>query len=99
MSRMPVLILLRLSDTIPEAAANCADLSAVFNPRIPFNGLKIGESCSKRKKTAGMFPITDSSETIIQCLLQEAKRVGVEVRLERGIQHIARRSQGGFQLS
>lgn len=52
----------------------------------------------KTEEDGRMFPITDSSETIIQCLLQEAKRMGIEVCLECGIQHIARRSQGGFHI-
>ena len=35
----------------------------------------------KTEKDGRMFPITDSSETIIQCLLREADRYGVKVRL------------------
>lgn len=35
-----------------------------------------------------MFPTTDSSETIIQCLMQEAKKVGVDIRLEQQISNI-----------
>lgn len=45
-----------------------------------------------------MFPVSDSSETIINCLLQEAKRLGVEIRLEQGIQQITP-SDGGFHLT
>lgn len=36
----------------------------------------------KREPDGRMFPITDSSQTIIDCLLTEAKRVGVEIRLQ-----------------
>lgn len=32
-----------------------------------------------------MFPVTDSSETIISCLIQQAKKLGVEVRQECGV--------------
>lgn len=41
----------------------------------------------KVEEDGRMFPITDSSETIIQCLHQEAKKLGVEIQLERGIKH------------
>lgn len=40
----------------------------------------------KTEKDGRMFPITDSSETIIQCLLQEAKKVGVEILLRQRIE-------------
>lgn len=35
-----------------------------------------------------MFPVSDDSATIIDVLLQEAKNVGVEIRLRQKIQHI-----------
>ena len=45
-----------------------------------------------------MFPITDQSETIINCLLKEAKSSGVEILLEHGIQSILRKAPAGFLL-
>lgn len=42
----------------------------------------------KTEKDGRMFPITDSSETIIRCLTEEAKRVGVEIRLRQRIKAI-----------
>src|SRR5690554_6258539 len=39
----------------------------------------------KTEKDGRMFPITDSSETIINCLLTEAKKVGVEILLTQKI--------------
>lgn len=36
----------------------------------------------KTEADGRMFPVTDSSETIIQCLLKEAQRVGLEIRLQ-----------------
>lgn len=44
----------------------------------------------KIEEDGRVFPVTDSSETIIQCLLEEAKRVGVKIYLEHGIQDIRR---------
>jgi predicted Rossmann fold flavoprotein len=51
----------------------------------------------KTEEDGRMFPTTDSSETIIACLYAEAKKAGVDLRLERGIQEIERHNQG-FKL-
>jgi hypothetical protein len=42
-----------------------------------------------------MFPVTDTSETIISCLLSEAKKLGVEIRLRQQIKNI----DPGFQIT
>jgi len=44
-----------------------------------------------------MFPTTDSSETIIKCLTEEAKKVGVTVRTGTPVEEI-RREPSGFSL-
>lgn len=52
----------------------------------------------KVEEDGRMFPTTDQSETIINCLLSEAKRSGVELLLEHGIQDIRHSDQQGFIL-
>lgn len=42
----------------------------------------------KTENDGRMFPITNSSETIIHCLLSEASKLGVEIRLKTRIQTI-----------
>lgn len=42
----------------------------------------------KVEEDGRMFPITDSSETIINCLQAEARHVGVNIWLESGVQEI-----------
>ncbi|PJD96094.1 MAG: aminoacetone oxidase family FAD-binding enzyme [Parachlamydia sp.] len=44
-----------------------------------------------------MFPITDSSQTIIDCLLAESRKLKVDLRLEAGIENI-QKSGEGFDL-
>lgn len=42
-------------------------------------------------KTEGdgrMFPVTDSSQTIIDCLMQEARKYGVEIRLQSEVKEL-----------
>ena len=42
----------------------------------------------KAEEDGRMFPVSDSSESIINCLSNEARKVGVEIRLESGVQDI-----------
>ena len=43
-----------------------------------------------------MFPITDSSSTIIECLLSEARKLGVEIRLR---QRVEKSKKGSVSIS
>jgi predicted Rossmann fold flavoprotein len=44
----------------------------------------------KAEADGRMFPVTDSSQTIIECLLREANRYGVQVRMNREVQELTR---------
>src|ERR1039458_3505343 len=46
-----------------------------------------------------MFPTTDSSQTIIDCLLGEAKTAGVKLGLNRGLESVTKRPEGVFELT
>lgn len=48
----------------------------------------------KTEEDGRIFPTTDQSETIIKCLLNEARQAGVELLLEHHIQVIRRNSLG-----
>jgi predicted Rossmann fold flavoprotein len=52
----------------------------------------------KTERDGRMFPATDSSQTIIDCLLGEAKAAGVKLILNCGIECATRRQEGGFVL-
>lgn len=51
----------------------------------------------KTEEDGRMFPTTDSSETISSCLLEEARRLNVEIRLEQKINKIEK-DQEHFQI-
>lgn len=51
----------------------------------------------KAEADGRMFPVTDSSQTIIDCLLKEANRYGVEISMQCAVQKIIR-SENGFVL-
>lgn len=42
----------------------------------------------KAEADGRMFPVTDNSETIVKCLLQEAQKTGVEIRTGVGVDRI-----------
>jgi len=48
----------------------------------------------KTEEDGRIFPDTDSSETIINCLLQSAARIGVEIRKQQRIQTVQKTEQG-----
>ena len=53
-------------------------------------------------KTEGdgrMFPVTDSSQTIVDCLVREAERHGIEVRLQSPVRELTPLAPGGFTLN
>jgi predicted Rossmann fold flavoprotein len=52
----------------------------------------------KAEADGRMFPITDSSETIIDCLMRAAREAGVQVRVNCGVEQVARTADG-FALS
>lgn len=52
----------------------------------------------KTEDDGRMFPVTDSSQTVVDCLLKAARNTGVELRLNCGVTSIVRRPTDGFQL-
>jgi predicted Rossmann fold flavoprotein len=69
-----------------------------FQPRDTIHWFESRGVTLKTEEDGRIFPITDSSETIIKCLVEEASRLKVEICLEHGIQNISRIQTGGFLL-
>ncbi|MEO6847228.1 MAG: NAD(P)/FAD-dependent oxidoreductase [Chthoniobacterales bacterium] len=53
----------------------------------------------KTEEDGRMFPVTDSSETIIECLMNEANSAGVKFFSKRGVESVKQRDGGGFEVS
>lgn len=45
-----------------------------------------------------MFPATDSSQTIIDCLLNAAQKAGVKLKTNCVVENVAKKSGGGFEV-
>ena len=52
----------------------------------------------KTEEDGRMFPVTDSSQTIIDCLMHEAKAAGVRLFARKAVEHARRGSPDGFEL-
>src|SRR5207244_3253587 len=48
----------------------------------------------KAEEDGRMFPITDDSETIIQCLLSHSKKKGVDIRTQQRIKTLEKKDLG-----
>jgi len=53
----------------------------------------------KTETDGRMFPITDNSQTIMDCLMDAALQAGVELRTRCGVESVTKRKGGGFALS
>lgn len=52
----------------------------------------------KTEADGRMFPVTDSSQTIVDCLLDAATNAGVELRANTGLERAQARAGGGFTI-
>jgi len=53
----------------------------------------------KTERDGRMFPVTDSSQTIVDCLLQAARAAGVKLRLNSSVERVTRGTAGGFEVT
>lgn len=74
----------------PYRAFQARDTVAWFESR----GVKL-----KTESDGRMFPTTDSSETIIDCLVGAARAARVRLQNNRGVARVAKESDGGFKLT
>lgn len=52
----------------------------------------------KTESDGRMFPVTDSSQTIVDCLLASAKAVGVTLRANSGVTSVVKQADGEFEV-
>jgi predicted Rossmann fold flavoprotein len=74
----------------PFQKFSASDTVAWFEAR----GVKL-----KTESDGRMFPTSDSSQTIIDCLLRAARAANVKLFLNRGVERVSKRAGGGFELA
>jgi predicted flavoprotein YhiN len=52
----------------------------------------------KTEADGRMFPVSDSSQTIMDCLMNAAKAAGVKLRLNCGVERMVKHAGGGFEV-
>lgn len=70
-----------------------------FGPRETVEWFHARGVSLKREADGRMFPVTDSSQTIVDCLLGEAERAGVKMRARLGVERVEKRIDAGFALT
>ena len=53
----------------------------------------------KTEADGRVFPVTDSSSTVVECLIREAEDAGVSLHTRLGVETVAMRADGGFHLT
>ena len=71
----------------------------LFQPRDTLAWFAARGVALKTEPDGRMFPLTDSSATIVDCLVDAARAAGVECRTNRAPVRVARRAEGGFELA
>ncbi len=87
-----------LSGHYPRGGSALLAPFQIFQPR---NTIAWFESRGVKLKTepdGRVFPVTDSSKTIIDCLLGAAQTAGVELVTNRAPERVSRCADGGFEL-
>ena len=52
----------------------------------------------KTESDGRIFPVSDSSQTVIDCLMNAAKTAGVKLRLNCGVERVTKLPDGGFEV-
>jgi predicted flavoprotein YhiN len=53
----------------------------------------------KTEADGRMFPVTDSSQTVMDCLMNAARAAGVKLRLNAGVERVMRNEQSRFEVT
>ena len=83
----------------PRGAKELRGVLSRFGPRDTMEWFERRGVRLKAEEDGRVFPTTDDSGTIVDCLLQAAAEAGVEVRTGTTARAIHRAPQGGFRLT
>ncbi|TGK07826.1 NAD(P)/FAD-dependent oxidoreductase [Leptospira semungkisensis] len=74
-----------LSKRYPRGEKELRRAFEIFQPKDTIRFFETRGVKLKTESDGRMFPVTDDSESILQCLLQEAKRLGIRIRTKAPI--------------
>lgn len=88
----------QLSLSYPRGEKQLKSAFARFSPKDTIEWFESRKVKLKTEKDGRMFPVSDDSQTIIDCLEKEAKKSKVKIELGRGVKKIIPNFHGGFEL-
>jgi predicted Rossmann fold flavoprotein len=87
-----------LSQRFPRGGRALIGPFTRFGPRETIEWFRLRGVNLKTEADGRMFPVTDSSQSIVDCLLDSARNAGAAIRLQTGLDAIALKPSGGFAL-
>jgi hypothetical protein len=87
-----------LSRHYPRGGSELLAPFQIFQPRHTLEWFESRGVKLKTEPDGRMFPATDSSGTVIDCLLRAARTAGVSLHANAAPRRVTRRPQGGFEL-
>jgi predicted Rossmann fold flavoprotein len=87
----------RLLGAYPRGGKALRPIFQRFGPKDTVEWFRHRGVALKTEEDGRMFPVTDSSQTIVDCLLSEAQRLGVELHLGVAVRSVLK-SPRGFTL-
>jgi predicted Rossmann fold flavoprotein len=88
----------RLIEFYPRGKKELRNAFSRFNTTDTVNWFESRGVKLKTEDDGRMFPTTDNSETIINCLLNEAAKLNVRIKLNYALQQIVKTDSGKFEL-
>lgn len=88
----------QLSLAFPRGERQLKSAFARFNPKDTIEWFAQRKVKLKTESDGRMFPVTDDSQTIVDCLMKEAKRLKVHLQLNTGIKRVFPNFHGGFEI-
>jgi hypothetical protein len=89
---------LELSSHYPRGGPALVGPFQVFQPRHTIAWFESRGVKLKTEADGRVFPVTDCSKTIIDCLMGAAQAAGVEMVANRALERVTHRAEGGFEL-
>ena len=89
----------QLQDVYPRGARLMQRLFRTFSPSDVYEWWELHGVPLKVEDEGRVFPLSNTSDAIAQCLLDETKRLGIELLTNTSLQHFAPHPEGEFSLT
>lgn len=88
----------QLSQAYPRGEKQLKSAFSRFMTKDTVDWFKAQGVALKTEDDGRMFPVTDDSQTIIDCLMKEAKKLRIDIRTEQEVRNVRTTFYGGFEI-